>query len=1311
MANRFLNNISINDQYTLPASDGSANQVLATNGSGQLSFVDQTGGTSETAERIEVTVKNVSGGSLSKGTVVHASPSATPPSGNVIEVIAADYDDSTKMPAIGILNETIADTAEGSAVMMGAVSGIDTSSFSIGDELYVGNLGALTNTKPTTAGQLIQKIAVVVKSHASNGLIKIFGAGRSNDVPLPLYIDNTNQRVGIGESSPATTLHVNGRAVIGENNTIGSSYVTHTNIIGRNNNTANTGVTTGTSVILGDGDGGRYGNVVISERTLKLGTDDNVANSSSNSTAIIDINNNWRAGSAYSNIRGFLGYFTPPTTSNDIYWFYANDNNSLTDSSFGAGNAPEAAIMQISFSPNFGTNSAGNSSNTTSMYFAGNASSSGAVYITASNQNTSSRGVVTIDGRYQNQNYEIPDGQKIFEVTSGWGRTKFVVESGGQNNEASIGIQKDIFHLGDTDTFFGFTGADTFAVTTGGTERLSIGNSGATFSGSVTGSSFVKSGGTSSQFLKADGSVDSSTYLTAHPNISAASSSDNSGNTFIQDITLDSNGHITGLGTGSVSGFASTSHNHAASDITSGTLDIARLPEFIEEKYIYTSNDSNAVYMPMVKGGMYGTSSSSVTGQILIKIPSYKTNMMMQFYVDIYEYETGETMTFKISGYNNNDTNATWYNTSVVNLSDDTDRDFTVRFGADTSLPPFQYVTIGETNSTWAYPQINIRDFYGGYATSEGDTQGSFDVSFVTTTPGSVSRTHTGNFVAGDYNNLKNTPSTFTPSAHNQAWSTITSTPTTLAGYGITDAAAAGDENIIDGATSIWNADGDGDVFVYDDNNPTHNGKNVGAVIDIKGDGVELSSLIRAGIYTGDHVSVSRGYYVGTVLDTTNTNTTQVINSSGYWSSYPVFPYDSFSKTDISTRTETGFYQDSSPTSGEGWPALGGNTSWAHLISCTHSNDSNYYAMQLSASFYNQNLYYRSTAGSGTTGWSKMWSDQNDGAGSGLDADLLDGQQGAAYFRNNYTSGGDLNTDSASGIYRFQTTESNRPGGITYGTLVTFNNNSDTGFQLVGDYHNTGLYWRGGNSSTFGGGGTNTSWFKIWHDGNDGSGSGLDADLLDGAQGSSYLRSDTSDTFNAGNGGLFTVEGVFKVANPSATSQAMTISNASSGGDTYIANGNGNTIFFGVPTLNTTNIEVQGVAMAEAYRGRFNTSYYTDHEDTGDSIRVAGDIVAFYSSDKRYKENIKPIESPIEKVKAISGVTFEWNEKSHKETGKKDIGVIAQEVEEVLPEIVQTRDNGYKAVDYQKLTAVLIEAVKDQQKQIDELKSIINGSS
>ena len=117
-----------------------------------------------------------------------------------------------------------------------------------------------------------------------------------------------------------------------------------------------------------------------------------------------------------------------------------------------------------------------------------------------------------------------------------------------------------------------------------------------------------------------------------------------------------------------------------------------------------------------------------------------------------------------------------------------------------------------------------------------------------------------------------------------------------------------------------------------------------------------------------------------------------------------------------------------------------------------------------------------------------------------------------------------------------------------------------------------------------------------------------------------------------------------------------------------------------------------------------STAHYLDPGNSTTSINVAGDIVAFSSSDKRLKDNIKPIENALDKVNKISGVTFEWNEKSHKETGKKDVGVIAQEIEEILPELVDNRSNGYKAVDYPKLTALLIEAVKDLSNQVKELK-------
>jgi hypothetical protein len=107
-------------------------------------------------------------------------------------------------------------------------------------------------------------------------------------------------------------------------------------------------------------------------------------------------------------------------------------------------------------------------------------------------------------------------------------------------------------------------------------------------------------------------------------------------------------------------------------------------------------------------------------------------------------------------------------------------------------------------------------------------------------------------------------------------------------------------------------------------------------------------------------------------------------------------------------------------------------------------------------------------------------------------------------------------------------------------------------------------------------------------------------------------------------------------------------------------------------------------------------------------IRASGDIIAFASSDKYLKDNIIPISNPIEKLLQIGGYTFEWNKKQDTYNGQ-DVGVIAQEIEKVLPEIVEERENGYKAVKYEKIVPLLIEAIKDQQKQIDNLKNQLDG--
>ena len=125
-----------------------------------------------------IRVRNLSGGTLAKGTPVHA----TGVTGNVPDVIAADAAIPSAMPATYVLNESIANNAQGIAIITGTITGIDTSAFSAGDVLYVAAGGGFTNVKPTGTS-LIQNLGVVTRSNVSTGSGVVYGAGRSNDVP------------------------------------------------------------------------------------------------------------------------------------------------------------------------------------------------------------------------------------------------------------------------------------------------------------------------------------------------------------------------------------------------------------------------------------------------------------------------------------------------------------------------------------------------------------------------------------------------------------------------------------------------------------------------------------------------------------------------------------------------------------------------------------------------------------------------------------------------------------------------------------------------------------------------------------------------------------------------------------------------------------------------------------------------------------------------------------------------------------------------------------------------------------------------
>jgi hypothetical protein len=103
------------------------------------------------------------------------------------------------------------------------------------------------------------------------------------------------------------------------------------------------------------------------------------------------------------------------------------------------------------------------------------------------------------------------------------------------------------------------------------------------------------------------------------------------------------------------------------------------------------------------------------------------------------------------------------------------------------------------------------------------------------------------------------------------------------------------------------------------------------------------------------------------------------------------------------------------------------------------------------------------------------------------------------------------------------------------------------------------------------------------------------------------------------------------------------------------------------------------------------------------SIWCQGDITAY--SDARVKDNVKVIDNPLERIKKVRGVTFTRNDFDDKE--KRYAGVIAQEIREALPEVVTENGEGFLSVSYGNTVSLLIECIKEQQTQIDELKSEI----
>lgn len=225
-----------------------------------------------------------------------------------------------------------------------------------------------------------------------------------------------------------------------------------------------------------------------------------------------------------------------------------------------------------------------------------------------------------------------------------------------------------------------------------------------------------------------------------------------------------------------------------------------------------------------------------------------------------------------------------------------------------------------------------------------------------------------------------------------------------------------------------------------------------------------------------------------------------------------------------------------------------------------------------------------------------------------------------------------------------------------------------------------------------------------------GNGSGLTKATLTAGSGVTITNGAGSITISATTGGTGTVTsvnvsggstGLSFTGGPITTSGTITASGtlAIANGGTGATSASGARSNFSLGTSDSVQHGSLGIGTAAS--------------GTTGEIRATNNITAYYSSDARLKENVKPIEGALDRVSAIGGKTFDWTDAYIAEHGgadgyfirKSDFGVIAQDVEAAFPLAVRSREDGTLAVDYEKLCALAFQAIKELRAEVEALKN------
>jgi hypothetical protein len=404
----------------------------------------------------------------------------------------------------------------------------------------------------------------------------------------------------------------------------------------------------------------------------------------------------------------------------------------------------------------------------------------------------------------------------------------------------------------------------------------------------------------------------------------------------------------------------------------------------------------------------------------------------------------------------------------------------------------------------------------------------------------------------------------------------------------------------------------------------------------------------------------------------------------------------------------------------------------------------------------------------------KVWTASTDGSGSGLDADLLDGYHASNFFIQSGSWLGDLASYGYTREHGIQ---------MTGGSEFVILSKNGQGYTLVdGSYlaYEAGGFYSSSNSSgatllgfyadTTSSVNFNTSTIKangntLWHTGNDGAGSGLDADTLDGQHGSYYQPASTAiTTSNIGSQSVaYAAEAGFvsnqggqllrfdnRTISPSETSAgylqfgftSWTNNNASPYADylhmrsyTDSSGGSDNLVMFkksgigmriwqqswGSSTayssyadvwttenFSQTNVNNWNAAYGwgnHADAPYWNVSLTQDVQVEAQNVTFAGNVIIqgtlTENSSIRFKENIQPLEPALAKVEQLNPVTY-----TKIATQEEEIGLIAEEVAELFPEVVTYNESGQpQGIQYQRLSVILLKAVQELTERVNKLEN------